>query len=36
MEKLNKKIPILIHDFPEKYLKKNIERLGFDVIELEN
>jgi len=36
LSKLNKKIPILIHDFPEKYLKKNIERLGFDVIELEN
>ena len=36
LEKLNKKIPILIHNFPEKYLKKNIEKLGFDVIELEN
>jgi UDP-MurNAc hydroxylase len=36
LEKLNKKIPVLIHEFPEKYLKKNIQRLGFDVIELKN
>ena len=36
LSKLNKKIPVLIHNFPEKYLKKNIEKLGFDVIELEN
>ena len=26
----------MIHEFPEKYLKKNIQRLGFDVIELKN
>ena len=36
LEKLNKKIPVLIHEFPEKYLKNNIERLGFDVIEIKN
>jgi UDP-MurNAc hydroxylase len=36
LEKLNKKIPVLVHEFPEKYLKKNIQRLGFDVIELKN
>ena len=36
LEKLNKKIPVLIHEFTEKYLKKNIQRLGFDVIELKN
>ena len=36
LSKLNKKIPVLIHNFSEKYLKKNIEKLGFRVIELEN
>ena len=36
LSKLNKKIPVIIHSFPEKYLKKNIERLGFNVIEIEN
>jgi len=36
LSKLNKKIPVLIHSFPEKYFKKNIERLGFNVIEIEN
>ena len=36
LSKLNKKIPILIHDFPEKFLKNNIQQLGFKVIELES
>tara|TARA_Y100000741_G_C18261871_1_gene560778 strand:+ start:2908 stop:4257 length:1350 start_codon:yes stop_codon:yes gene_type:complete len=36
LSKLNKKIPVIIHSFPEKYFKKNIERLGFNVIEIEN
>lgn len=36
LSKLNKKIPVLIHKFPNKFLKNIIEKLGFDVIELEN
>ena len=36
LSKLNKKIPVIIHSFPEKYFKKSIERLGFNVIEIEN
>ena len=32
LSKLNKKIPVLIHNFPEKYLKQKIEGLGFKVI----
>ena len=36
LEKLNKKIPVLIHEFPEKFLKNNLEKSGFDVIELPN
>ena len=36
LSKLNKKIPILIHNFPEKFLKNKIERLGFKTIELEH
>lgn len=36
LSKLNKKIPVLIHNFPEKYLKQKIEGLGFKVIELEH
>lgn len=36
LEQLNKKIPILIHNFPEKFLKYKIESLGFKVIELEH
>ena len=35
-EKLNKNIPVLIHDYESKFLKLNIERLGFKVIELEH
>ena len=34
LEKLNRKIPILIHNFHFKYLKEQIQRLGFSVIEL--
>lgn len=33
---LNKKIPILIHDYKRKFLKAEIEKLGFKVIELKN
>ena len=36
LSKLNKSIPVLIHNFPEKFLKKKIERLGFKTIELEH
>lgn len=36
LSKLDKKIPILIHDFPEKFLKQKMEGLGFKVIELEH
>ncbi|MBM3456456.1 MAG: MBL fold metallo-hydrolase [Bacteroidetes bacterium] len=36
LSKLNKKIPILIHNFPEKFLKQKLEGLGFEVIELEH
>ena len=36
LSKLNKNIPILIHNFPEKFLKNKIERLGFKTIELEH
>lgn len=33
---LNKSIPVLVHSYANKFLKANIERLGFDVIELEH
>ena len=36
LSRLNKKIPILIHKFPEKFLKSFLENLGFEVIELEH
>ena len=36
LSKLNKQIPILIHNFNKKFLKNNLEHLGFKVIELEN
>jgi UDP-MurNAc hydroxylase len=36
LSKLNKNIPVLIHNFPEKFLKNKIESLGFKVIEMEN
>ena len=34
MSKLKKDIPVLIHEFPQKYLKQNIEKLGFKVEEI--
>lgn len=33
-EKLNKDIPVLIHEYDSPFLKMNIERLGFNVTEL--
>lgn len=33
---LKKEIPVLIHDYESKFLKFNIEKLGFTVIELPN
>lgn len=36
LSKLNKEIPVLIHNFPEKFLKNKIESLGFKTIELEH
>ena len=33
---LNKNIPVIIHKYHKKFLRMAIERLGFDVIELEN
>jgi len=36
MERLDKSIPVLIHNFDEKFLKRKIEALGFKSIELEN
>ena len=36
LSKLKKNIPVLIHNFPEKFLKNKIERLGFKTIELEH
>ena len=36
LSKLNKDIPVLIHNFPEKFLKNKIEGLGFKTIELEH
>lgn len=36
LQKLDKKIPVLIHNFPEKSLKSFIERLGFKIIEIEH
>ena len=36
LSRLKKSIPVLIHRYDEKYLKMNIERLGYDVIELPN
>ena len=34
IEKLNKDIPILIHNYDEKFLKMNLERMGREVIVL--
>ncbi len=34
--KLNKNIPVLIHSYASPFLKMNVERIGFEVIELEH
>lgn len=36
LSKLNKEIPIIIHKFPEKFLKSYLESFGFSVIEIEH
>ncbi|MDA7476486.1 MBL fold metallo-hydrolase [Candidatus Pelagibacter ubique] len=36
LKKISKKIPVYIHSYHSKFLKFKIERLGFNVIELEN
>ena len=36
MKYINKDIPVLIHNYHSKFLKFNIERLGFNVIEINN
>ena len=36
LTRLKKSIPVLIHDFPEKFLKNKIESFGFKTIELEH
>jgi len=36
LEKLNKKIPILIHNYATDFLKNNLVRLGFQVCELKH
>ncbi len=36
LQMLNKNIPVFIHRYESKFLKANIERLGFTVIELEH
>ena len=33
---IDKKVPFIIHSYHKKFLKSNIERLGYKVIELEN
>ena len=34
LSQLRKDIPVLIHNFPEKFLKRRIENMGFEVTEL--
>jgi UDP-MurNAc hydroxylase len=36
LSQLNKNIPVIILNFPQKFLKNNIERLGFTVLEINN
>jgi len=36
LSRMNKKIPVIILNYVDKFLKRNIERLGFNVIELEH
>ena len=33
LNRMNKKIPIIINNYVSKFLKKNIEEIGFEVIE---
>ena len=34
LQQLKKDIPVLIHEFPQKFFKNNIEKLGFTVEEI--
>jgi UDP-MurNAc hydroxylase len=34
MERLDTDVPVLIHDYATDFLKQNVKRLGFDVVEL--
>lgn len=36
MEKIDRSTPVLIHRYHKNFLKRNIEKIGFDVIELDN
>ena len=36
MAYIDKKVPILIHNYHTKFLKANIERLGFTAVELDH
>ncbi|MDC0580886.1 MBL fold metallo-hydrolase [Amylibacter sp.] len=36
LSRISKNVPILVHNYHKKFLKINIERLGFSVIELDN
>ena len=36
MERVDSSTPVLIHHYHQPFLKRNIERIGFNVIELEN
>ena len=36
LSRMDKKIPVIILNYVDKFLKRNIERLGFNVIELEH
>ena len=36
MERVNSSTPVLIHNYHQPFLKRNIERIGFNVIELDN
>ena len=36
MDLIDKQIPVLIHNYSSKFLKFNLEKIGFKVIELEN
>ncbi|WP_336035096.1 MBL fold metallo-hydrolase [Halobacterium yunchengense] len=34
MERLDDDVPVLVHDYATDFLKRNVQRLGFDVVEL--